>query len=296
VLNSELVNTSSKADYVPICTFENSIDETAPEIDPNIKETFIPYIDKKNGFFSVRIQTDYDKVLDSFVFDNLLQDILFEGLSILFASRGIKSDNNYIQQLLNKFLSIAFINNDLDLTVNRDCEPLTFTVSIPLNFFNEQELTKQESAIGEATKILEFNNTNYNSLIRRLTSILSSIREDVEKLLYPNNFIENFVIDFELAAIKEFDLQFKEYSSLQNYSVNDLTFFTDYTFGFDDSLNIAYIKFTNTSGEKLLNQSELSYFKLKPSLNSKRIFNYLLNLDEMSADAASLDIKEFIFK
>jgi len=296
VLNSELINTSSKVDYVPICTFENSIDEAVPEIDPNIKEVFVPYIDKKNGLFSVRIQTDYEKVLDSFVFDNLLQDVLFEGLSILFASRGIKSDNGYIQQLLNKFQSIAFINNDLDLTVNRDCEPLTFTVSTPLNFFNEQELTKQESLIGEATKVVEFNNINYNSLIRRLTSILSSIREDVEKLLYPNNFIENFVIDFELSAIKEFDLQFKEYTSLQNYSVNDLSLFTDYMFGFDDNLNIAYIKFKNANGQKVLNQAELSYFKLKPSLNSKRIFNYFLNLDQMSADAASLDVKEFIFK
>ena len=34
------------------------------EIDPNLKEIFTPYVDRHNGFLSVRIQTDYQKILE----------------------------------------------------------------------------------------------------------------------------------------------------------------------------------------------------------------------------------------
>jgi len=121
VKNSFLSQASSRKTFVPICSDENSIDVRAQEIDPNLKEIFVPYIDKRNGFYSIRIQTDYEKILDSLLFDTLVNDVLYEGVSILLSSRGFRSDNKTIEDLINKYCTFAYVQNDFDVTINRKC-------------------------------------------------------------------------------------------------------------------------------------------------------------------------------
>jgi len=301
VLTNELQSTSNKISYIPICTLENSIDNDAPEIDPNTKEILVPYIDKKNALYSIRIQTENEKAVSSFLFENLVNEVLIEGVGVLLSSRGYRFDNEYVQSLLEKYQRFAYVNDDIDLTINRACEPLTFTVSIPLNFFNEAEISANNAEQGDLlnqqiTKKLSFNNRNFKTKINRLIEIFQSIDQDVQKLLYPSNFIENFVISFELETIKEFSKKFQEFVSLQTFPINDPNLVNFYELGFDDDLNLLSFLLENANKKKLLNPAELSSYRLNPELNSKRIYNYLLNLDEMSSDVRSMDVKEFIFK
>lgn len=298
VLSKDLTSTNKKVSYTPICSLENSIDQEVAEIDPNTKEILIPYIDKKNGLYSVRIQTDAEKATNSFILENLINEVFYEGISILLSSRGIRYDIEYIEELLQKYHRFAYVNNDLDTTINRQCEALTFTVSIPLNFFNEEEIAANttENARITPTKILEFNSRNFKSNIDTLLQIFLSREDDIQKLLYPNNFIENFVLAFELASIRKFAVQFSEFVALQNFSINEFNTVNFYEIGLDDSLNVVDFKIENISRQKVLSPSELTGYRLISELGSKRIYNYLLNLRDMSDDIKTMDIKEFIYK
>lgn len=295
-LSTNLINTGGKETFTPIRTAENTPDVSLPELDPNTKEIFVPYIDKKNGYYSVRIQSDYEKVLDSFVFENLLHDIFFEGVSLLLASRGFKSDNAYIQNLVNKYYTFAYINNDLDLSLNRGCEPLTFTVSIPLSFFNEMEVSAGSIDLSNVTNKIILTNANFKSTIDKLLNILTLRISDINALTYPNKFIENFIVDFETVAIRKFAIAFSDMCSLANYSLSSTQYVNSYEIGLDNDLNIIYIKFSNAINEKFLDQASLASIRLKGDFNSKRIFNYLLNLNSMGLEISNADIKEFIFK
>lgn len=291
-----LESIGNKATFIPINTLENTAKVTLPELDPNLKEVFIPYIDERNGFYSVRIQTDYQKVLDSLIFENLLHDVFYEGVSLLLASRGYKSDNAYIDNLILKYYTFAYVNNDLDLTVNRYCEPLTFTVSIPLSFFNEKFVDVGQLGSQKSAPItLSFTNSNIKTNINKIINIWQSRAGDILNLTYPNKFIESFIVDFEINSMRSFALAANEIFSLAGAPFNAQESI-DYEIGLDNDLDIVYIKFENSEGETYLNEAFLARSRLKNEFNSKRIFNYLLNLDGMLNEIRLADMKQFIFK
>lgn len=293
-----LESISSKQSYAPICNKLNSIDEKAEDINPLLMETFIPYIDKKNGFYSVRVQIGYDRILDMGLFKKVLDEVYYEGVSILLASRGYKSDNQSITALKNKYHTFAYVHNDLDLTVRRICEPLTFTVSIPLNFFNVDMPTASGIVIPAQT--ITFTNLNFLDKIDSLLTLFSSRAEAIRKATFPDKIIENFVLTFELNAIKNFAIAANELMAIPNCPISATERFTEYTIGLDPQFNLVscYIKKETTDGyqEINFNQGLISMCRLRADFNNKRIFNYLINIDSMISDIVAMNIIEFLKK
>lgn len=297
ILNEYITSINSKKTFKAICTPENEIDINAQEIDPTLKDTFIPYIDKKNGLYSVRIQTDYEKILDAYIFEKLLQEVFYEGMSLLLASRGFRSDNDTITSFLNEYNTFGYINKDLDLTVLRPCEPITFTVSLPLRFFNNFEENSLPSEIREAPRKIKFKNKNFVELINNILFIFKKRAEDFFSVTYPNKFIENFNIDYEIVRIKNFAKAINNFFGLAGFSILSDNVI-DYEIGFDitraETLKLLYIKVIIDGKETYLSQSFLSQFRMTGELNTLRIFNYILNSDNMKRDVNQLEILDFI--
>lgn len=295
-LQENLQNVGRKETYVPICSLENSAKINLPEVNPITKEIFSPYIDEANGLYSVRIQTDYTKILDSLLFQNLLIDVFYEGVSLLLASRGYRSDNSYIEELVNKYYTFAYVNSDLDLTVNRTCEPITFTVSMPLNFFNEEEITiSSGEIIGTVQQTVSFTNLNFTGKIDTLIDIFIAKEVDVLNVTYPNKFIENFVVNFEISSLRTFSVKLNEFLAIEGYPLNSSKNYF-YDFNFDNDFNLISIKITENQTEFILRSSSIAKFRSTGDLYNKRIFNYLKNINNIIFDARSTDIKEFIIK
>jgi hypothetical protein len=291
---ANLDNIGTKQTYEPICSELNNIDINAVEIDPNLKEILIPYVDKRNGFLSVRIQIDQERIIDNILFEKTLRDVFYEGINILLASRGLKSDNKTIEDLSNKFYTFGFVNKDFDQTINRRCEQLTFTISLPLNFFNVVPAeTRQE--IQQASQFLRFNSENFLTKINVLLELFSSKAGEIVRLTYPDKVIENFIIDFELLFIKKFAVAAHDLFTSAGYPIRTSNF-TDFEIGFDNDLNIVSIKVSNNEKSEFLSAGFIKQAKLLSSFNSKRVFNYLFNLNSMNIDINNLDIYDFILK
>jgi len=295
ILQENLQNVGGKQTYTPIKTAQNMPNINALEIDPYTKEIFVPYIDSRNGLYSVRIQTDYEKILDSFVFENLLYDVFYEGVSVLLESRGFKSDNAYIDELINKYYTFAYINDDLAETVNRPCEPITFTVSIPLRFFNEQpQASNEEPKVADRVLILE--NFSLENTINKLIAVFTSRSNEIINLTYPNQFIENFIVDETILSIKKFSVAASELFDIAGFPILPKSSNKTYEIGLSNNFDLVYIKITADGKQIYLPRAVLSQFRLRAEFNSKRIFFYLINLDKMIEEIRSPDIKEFIFK
>ena len=297
ILNSNLSSTGGKETYAPICSVDNAIQPNAEEITPFLKEVFVPYIDKKNGFYSVRISVDYEKILDMKLFNRVVQEVYFEGINLLLASRGFLSDNKTITELKNKYYTFAYIHKDFDLTVRRACEPLTFTVSIPLNFFNNSLSVSDGSVSKKAINFITFTNLDFVDKIDNIIDILTNRIDDLNKALFPNKILENFVIDFELNSLKKFAFATNEIMQNANYSFNSTNNLIDYTIGLDKDLNILSINIKTFEDNKEITyafpEQLLAQTRLRGDFNNKRIFNYLIKLEEMLGDLISSDILEF---
>jgi hypothetical protein len=300
ILNENITNLTNKKSFIAVCNTENEIDISAQEIDPNLRDTFIPYIDKRNGLFSIRIQTDYEKILDSFLFDQVLQEVFYEGMSLLLASRGFRSDNDTITSFLNEYLTFGYINKDLDLTTIRPCEPLTFTVSLPLRFFNNFEpVTNEQEIVRQASKKIKFTNKNFVELINNILFVFKKKSADIFSLTYPNKFIENLSVDYEFLRIKNFAKTASRLFEVSGYPIlaqNIINYEIGYEYGARNDLKIIYIKINTDNKEIYLNQAILSQFRLSGEFSSARIFNYLENISLMRRDIDSLDILDFLKK
>lgn len=296
ILTENLINIGGKETFKPVNTKENRPDIQAQEINPYLKEIFVPYIDKKNGLYSVRIQTDYQKVLDSLLFENLLHDVFYEGVSLLLESRGIRSDNTYIEELVNQYYTFAYINDDLGQTVNRPCEPLTFTVSMPLRFFNEAQPSQEPLENVKADIILKLENYSLEDKLNKILRVLTYRAGDILNLLYPNKFIENFILDYETESIKSFGVAAAELFAIAGFPINPKSESKIYELGLSSNYDLIFIKITKDNKEFYLPQQLLAQFRLRAEFNSKRIFYYLNNLSDMLREIPTLDIKEFINK
>jgi len=291
----ETVNNKKK--FLPISNALNSPNVNEREVDPNLKEIFLPYVDKRNGFYSVRIQTDFEKVIDSVLFDNLVEEVFFEGISLLLASKGFKSDNATIEKLRDEYNTFGFINNDLDLTVTRQCEPLTFTVSIPLSFFNtipNLEET-QSNVFSNPQKIIKFSNKNLLQLINKLSNIFSSRAGDILQITNPDKFIEGFILDYELISFKNFVVALRDVLDSTEFAFNN-TSTVVYEIGLDNDLNFTSFVAIKDSSRNIFNKSLFTRLKLTSEFNSKRIFNYLINITSMQNDVLVDEINVFLNK
>lgn len=295
VLQSSLKIENKKEIFKPICDVINNPNPKEPTIDPNLKQIFVPYVDKHNGFFSVRIQTDYQKVLDSILLDNLLEDVFYEGVAVLLSSKGFASSQQRIEELKNKFNTFAFINYDLDLTVNRPCEPLTFTVSIPLNFINTLPAENINETFQTPSKKILLNNKTIVNTFNNLANIFASRAGDILQVTYPNKFIEGFILDYEIASFKQFVLAFRDLTDLANFPVSSVDSI-NYEIGLDDEFNLVSLAAIKNGKKEIFNRAIFSQFKLNGEFNSKRIFNYLFNLTSMQVDASSDEINVFLNK
>ncbi len=296
ILNKNLLNIGGKQSFIPICSDENSPKLNEPEINPYEKEVFVPYLDKKNGLYSVRIQTDYDKILDSISLYNLYHDVFYEGVSLLLESRGYRADNDYIKSLIEKYYTFAYINDDLAQTVNRVCENITFTVSIPLRFFNEEIAQQPTQQITTSTKKVVFSNYAFEGIINKLLRVLTSRTSEIFNLTYPNKFIEGFSVDFEVSSTRAFAVAASEFLAIAGFPLSPRTETILYEFGFNDDFDIQYVKVLKGNEEVFLNQRFIAQFRLRQEFSSKRMFNYIYNIKEMETDIINMDIKEFIDK
>jgi hypothetical protein len=296
VRNINLHSVGAKKSFVLDPTSADTIKPNSPSIDPNLKEIFTPYVDYKNGLYSVRIQTDYEKALESFLLENLLNDVYYEGIQILLDSKGYKSDNATINNLINTYYTFAYINDDLDTTVTRRCEPLTFTVSIPLRFFSQLQTTPEvETSAGKITKTLTIDNKTLKDDINKVLRSLSSRSGDIIQLTYPNYFIKNFILDFEIAAIKRFANVANEIFAIAGFPLQSEDLI-EYDLGFDDDLSLQGISAFKGGKEYKLNNAILAQARLRAEFNSKRIFNYLFLKDDMQRDAQNMEILEYLEK
>lgn len=277
-----LNHASNKKTFLPVCSEENSVDVFAQEIDPNLKEIFIPYIDKRNGFYSVRIQTDYEKILDSFLFENLVNDVLFEGVSILLQSRGLRSDNATIQDIIDSYCTFAYVQNDFDLTINRKCEPITFTVSIPLSFFNQLPETQEiDDTFDLVVNTIKFDNKTAFRTINDIIRMFSYRASDIIGITFPNYLIENFTIDIEQANLRLFASSLSELlqTTAPEYALAQNKYI-EYSFGLDKNYNLVRIEITLEGGDTvILKKDQVSRFRMTGAFHNKRIFNYLLKSD-----------------
>jgi hypothetical protein len=293
IKNDFLISINGKSYFNISYTKDHMPDPSAQEVDPRLKEVFTPYIDKKNGLLSVRIQTDYEKALDTYLFNTLLKEVYYEGLQILLASMGRESDNAAIDLLLSTYNTPAFINNDLDVTLQRKCEPLTFTVSMPLRYFDSIEAPTQPVKIGAVTKEVTLNNKTIRSEINKILSLFTSRADDITQVTYPNKFIQGFVIDFEIATMRRFLTVANEMFTIFGYSFIDESAI-EYVIGLDDNLTINSVTIYKDGTSEKLENYQIAQLRLRAEFNSKRIFNYFLNYDQMVADHKALDIITYL--
>lgn len=301
VLSENLLNIGNKNSYQPICNDFNNIDPYAPEINPTHREAFIPYVDKKNGLLSVRIQLDYDKILDIGEYEKTLEEVYQEGLSLLLVSRGYMGDNETITGLINKYYTFGFINKDLDLTVKRYCEPLTFTVSIPLNFFNQSQSMPQGSYAAKPVYFINFTNKDFVNNIDAITNVFRRRYADIEKLKYPNKQFDAFSVDIELNNLRSFAVATNELFTIMGIPVRyDDIDLIEYTIGLNSKLEpvtgTATISGNNSVRKVDFNENFMSMARMKGEFNNKRIFNYFLNKDQMIQDSLEMEIQSFINK
>jgi hypothetical protein len=296
VKNENLQSVGGKETFLLDETAADTIKQNAADIDPTLKEIFTPYVDYKNGLYSIRIQTDYEKALESFLLENLLEAVYYEGIQLLLDSKGYRSDNATIDGLINKYYTFAYINDDLDQTVTRRCEPLTFTVSIPLRFFSKlppvQDIETDESKI---TKTLTLTNKTFKDDINKVMRSLTSRTGDIIALTYPNYFIKNFVLDFEIASLKMFVNAANELFAVAEFPLQSDDII-EYDLGFDDSLVLQGIKAFRGGKEYKFNNALVSQARMRAEFNSKRIFNYLFNRNNMVTDAQNMDILQYLEK
>jgi hypothetical protein len=294
---NQLQKTTSKQEYSPNLNSFNLPSPSAAEVNPLLQEMFIPYVDQKNGLFSVRIQTDYDRLIDQVLFYNVLEEVLVEGASILLATRGFASDNTTIDNLRSTFTTFAYINKDLDITTTRSCEPLTFTVSIPMRFFNSFEPAAEEELqdSGQIARAISLTNKNFVNRINSLLSTLTKFTGDLDQLLSPNKFIDGFILDAEILFIKQFSDAFAELVGLSGYPVDDVSVIT-YSLELSENYDLLGVTFKKENREFKASRSLLAQFKLQGKFNNKRIFYYLFNLDNMISDSLSLEALPFITK
>jgi hypothetical protein len=295
---SYLQNIKNRERYQPLKTPEFNIDINAIESDPALKQIFIPYVDRKNGLYSVRIQTDYDKVLESFVFAKLLEDVYLEGIKILLSSRGLRSDNETINKLRNKYYTFGFVNKDLDLTTTRQCEPLTFTVSIPLNFFDIEAPYIKENKSETILDIIpdttiRFSNKDLLLKINLIANAFANRENNLARLLYPNKSYRGFVLSIEIASLKTFYSSASELFSGIGYSFSDLGFI-EYEIGLNSNFELVKIKIIKNNKEYVLPTAALSQFRMSGEFNSKRIFSYFQNYDSLISEGTNTDVIEFI--
>lgn len=292
-----LESINNKKKFLPITNALNSPNLNEREIDPNLKEIFLPYVDKQNAFYSVRIQTDFEKVIDSVLFDNLVEEVFIEGISLLLASKGYKSDNAAIEKLRDEYNTFGFVNNDLDLTVTRQCEPLTFTVSIPLSFFNTiPELQQTQTNIfSTPQKVIKFSNKNLLQIINKLSNIFSSRAGDILQLTSPDKFIEGFILDYELISFKNFVVALRDVLDSTEFAFNNVSPVV-YEIGLDNDLNFTSFVAIKDNSRNIFNKSLFTRLKLTSEFNSKRIFNYLVNITSMQNDVLVDEIGVFLNK
>lgn len=301
ILSNNLENIGPKESYVPDKTTFLQIDPDAAEINPIYQEIFIPYIDPRNGLFSVRVQVDYERILDLKMFEKVLEEVYLEGVNILLAARGFKSDNSTISFLREKYYCFGYINRDLDQTTRRPCEPLTFTVSIPLNFFNDDTEIKQSFTPVSVNQRVTFTSNNFVTNIEILIAILSQKAPGISRITYPNKAIENFLLDFEINGLRGFAVAANEIMSLANSPIEQTREqTTSYDIGLDRNLDVASvnIKKYNQNGELTeeidFAEGLLAQCRLRGEFNNKRVFNYLININGMVQNSNTEDTLAFL--
>ncbi len=302
ILTENLRNIGEKEMYSSKPTKKNEINKKVSPADPTLKELFTPYIDRNEGLLSVRLQVDYDRILDMVSFNRILEEVYIKGVGILLSSMRSKSGIDSINELRNKYYTFAYINRDLDITIIRECEPLTFTVSIPLSFFEKVEpLEEQASEKPPVKYTIQFSNFDIGIKLNNLLKILTSRTGDIQNLLYPSKILKNFLVDIELDSIKRFAVGIIDFFTFAEAPVDaNSEFLTEYFLELDENYELIGIKvkkYDNEGFDEIIFKDSLiaqAYFDGK--FYNKRIFNYLLRLPAMEVDVTRLEIYDFIKK
>jgi len=299
VLTKKLINIGNKQSYSYNYTEFSKEDRRAIEVNPNLKEIFIPYIDKYNGLYSVRVQISYEKILDMRMFKTMVENVYREGISILLSGRGYSSNNETIEYLTNKYYTFGYVQNDLDLTKKRACEPLTFTVSMPLNFFDNVSSNRPSISIpSNISNIISFTNKDFVTKIDNIMLMLSEKDNGLKRELFPNKRLSNyFGISSELMFLKHFSIAIGDVMASVECPISPNAPLTTYLIGLNNNFDIIYVnikkQLENNTEEITFNEGLLSACRLDGNISNKRILNYFVGYQNMVTDINNMNSTEF---
>lgn len=279
---------------------KNQIDLYAAEINDSTREAFVPYLDQKNGLYCVKLEMEYEKFIDNVLFLNSLKKAHREGIRIILESRGARSDDGYIDALINDYYTFGYVLKTPDILSIRPCVPVRFTVGVPLVFLNNLEDTTEEEPVtqNEIKYRLELNNRTIVDIASTIVFALGTRRSQIESLTYPLKFLENFIYEYEVSLVPKFVNTFNDLLDNINRPPKS-TAFQEYTIMLSEGLDILKILIYDNGAEYSVPNTVLKQFEFsKDCFTNKRLINYYLNYKSMREDALneSIGIVEFIEK
>lgn len=321
----DLKNISFKKTY-EVPSKESNIDLNKQEVDIKAQKLNIPFFDEREGLYSVRIAVDYDIILDIGQFYEVMKQAYYTGVSILLGTYGAYpkdqetyknyrpvegnpslSDlpyfsNNTIDNLESQFYTFAYIHKDFDQTTKSECENISYTVSIPKNFFEQfiQEPETEPPPTGDFS--LGFTNKDFYEKIDKLIGVITQYDVKLKEELYPNKTAIGYLTEYELSSIKQFSVSLIEFiNSLQKdiYFNQFKQIFYKFNFLYtndENSFSLVALQAFDGKDETApeiyrLTDQQIRLFNLSKVFD-KRIFNYLKNLDNIIADIDST-VKQF---
>lgn len=268
--------------------------QLSPVIDWTLKQSYLPYENKRDGNFSVVVQSDFESIVNR---DHLLviaEKAFYDGMYLLLRSKGLRSSREDITNLLNTYFVFGFVEDYFVDT--RKCMPIKFLVSIPLRFLEGFNIgLSDEKAEDQIQYTLTFNSLSIINRIDSLISVFNHFSNDIEDFLNPNGVITGFDLELEVIYIREF---FKSFVTLLNTSGHAFNEEKNvvYDIGISKDYKIISVKYSFDGTTIEIPYSKISVFSSLHPLDSKRIINYYLNIDEILRFYQSYKMQDFIQK
>ncbi len=295
ISKSDLEVIVNKKSFDIICSLENKPNQNSYETDIRIKEPFIPYVDNSNGMYCVKIETEYEKSVSSVFFDKVVKDSYKAGIQILLSSRGFKSDETTINNILNDYYTFAYVLETDNIIDTRSCTPINLVVGIPLRYFNEFQYEREVASNVTEQIVLEFNSKNFKEKTNKILKAYSNISPQYESYLYPNKFFQGFILQYEIESVRQNVNNFLELLDKVEKPLLPNKY-SEYTIGLTSNLDILSIKIKEGSNIYSVPKNVLKQYQYKDSFWTKRLLHLYLNSEIILQDSVNLQFLDFVNK
>lgn len=266
----------------------------SPVIDWTLKQTYLPYENKRDGNFSVVVQSDFESIVNR---DHLLviaEKAFYDGMYLLLRSKGLRSSREDIANLLNTYFIFGFVEDYFVDT--RKCMPIKFLVSIPLRFLEGFNIgLSDEKTEDQIQYTITFNSLSIVSRVDSLISVFNNFSSDIEDFLNPNGVITGFDLELEVIYIREFLKSFITLLNASGHAFNEQANVT-YDIGINKDYKIISVKYTFNGTTIEIPYGSIAVYNSLHPLDSKRVINYYLNLDEILRFFQEYKMQDFIQK